>query len=419
MIDFSFSVDQSIFDSFEKIFGEEGLSSLLEDSLHTKFELPRVTVDSEDYDFEFEYTEGATILPLALQHLLSHLVPHLPNLESISFNLIDFLSVNDTTTEDLVVKSLLESKPRLTSISLAASPRNKSTPSRLQYLIDTESKLGSFLAAFPSLTEIELSSRDYFFDDLDYVSEFDELDLVNYIPTPELEPTLVNTFVALKELRSLILYESPFVDSEFATAEWNSPLETLHLSSSSLKFQQFYELANHFSSTLKDLKLYNTVFNFEKESFSLEPVDLPKLEKLSYTSSDRSVKFLEIVFRNSPIKSFEIGNESCLGTSMDELFEVFILPHATTLKAEGGGVELLVSWEPEWDIREVESIKKLCEGEGIRVMALLYDVKAFREFCEEREKKQCELNKRRDRIALNYGGPKLVGWEEFLSLHGH
>lgn len=157
--------------------------------------------------------------------LFAHLLPLLPNLESLDFDLVDTPSESEKRNE--VTLALLDCRPDLLDLTLTSAD---------EALID-ESYLAALMTPFPHLGRLDLA-------------------IDNLLPSATGRAELLAALTGLEELETLSLAHTPFVGKEFAEAEWKASLKILALAEcEELSVPDFRTLVGKFASSLEVLDL--------------------------------------------------------------------------------------------------------------------------------------------------------------------
>ena len=225
--------------------------------------------------------------------LFAHLLPLLPKLESLDFDLVDTPAESEPRNE--VTLALLASRPALLDLTLTSAD---------DALID-ESYLAALLAPFPLLERLDLA-------------------IDNLLPSATGRTELIQTLVGLEHLETLSLAHTPFVGKEFAEAEWKAPLKILALAEcDEVSVPDFRKLVSKFGETLEvlDLEVRFSLSSFpralmgaqmtphdnvDKDNLTISlPLPLPHLTTLVLSTLHPSPILHS--FSLSPLHEFEFG----------------------------------------------------------------------------------------------------------------
>lgn len=250
---------------------------------------------------------------LVRRRLVAHLIPLLPNLTAVDFDLVDTPDdVLNPQTE--VVAALCAARPQLSDLTLTSAAHSAFS----------ELYLANFLSTFPSLGRLDLA--------------IDQADAV-----PGGRTALIKALVAMEELETLCLEGCDFVGSEFATAPWKALLEILAISACpNLTCTDFFTLVEKFAKTLDTLEVEEvpTATDKEVEKYLGRPCPfpLPKLTTLVVPGTQFPVSFFHC-FQECKLKVIEIN--FCPQITYQDFVEQVIIPHEATLK--GGLIKIGVA----------------------------------------------------------------------------
>lgn len=264
--------------------------------------------------------------------LFADIISRCPHLDTLDCQ----FATHDSLTSDPVHAAAVKVGHQIVDLTLSAEP----------YRSCREEDAARFLSHFPNLLRLDLA-----------------LDARNKNDQERLD--LIQSIVAMEKLETLSLVSAPFVNDNFANAEWKAPLNILALANvENLSLPSFRTLVHKFRNTLTVLDIDDAPENSnekDNKKYLGLPLDLPKLDTL-VLSTFHGPAFLSS-FDELSLVEFTLG--FCPSISFADL-ESFITRHSTLER-------LTVESRAGLSDSQVESLEVLCYARGIDCKVELSD----------------------------------------------